>query len=135
MIQFESMSLFLEKTKADLVPDFEKYAKMCGNLRENFSKRFQDLNGRKTQINLFQQPFSANVEYIDDADTQVELLDLRSNQLLLDDSQQNLLSEFYSRLKQEKYLVLLRNAKIWICQFASTYSCEQAFSIMKINKS
>ena len=26
MIQFKSMSLFLEKTKADLVPDFEKYA-------------------------------------------------------------------------------------------------------------
>ena len=40
MIQFKSMSLFLEKTKADLVPDFEKYAIMCGDLRENFSKRF-----------------------------------------------------------------------------------------------
>ena len=53
MIQFKSMSLLLEKTKADLVPDFEKYAIMCGDLRENFSKRFQDLNCRKTQIICF----------------------------------------------------------------------------------
>ena len=36
MIQFESMSLFLEKTKADSVPDFEKYAIISGDLRENF---------------------------------------------------------------------------------------------------
>ena len=110
---------------------------MCEDLRENFSKRFQDLNGRKTQMNLFQRPFSVDVEYIDDADTQLELLDLRLNQVLHDVFQQNslfLFKEFHSRL-EDKYPVFLRNAKIWICQFASTYSCEQAFSIMKINKS
>ena len=61
----------MEKTKADLVSDFEKYAIMCGDFRENFSKRFQDLNVRKTQMNLFQRPFSVDVEYIDDADTQL----------------------------------------------------------------
>jgi len=44
-----------------LVPDFEKYAKMCEDLRENFSKRFQDLNGRETQINLFQKACGMNV--------------------------------------------------------------------------
>ena len=89
MIQFKSVSLPLEKTKADLVPDFEKYEIMCGDLRENFSKRFQDLNGRKTQINLFQRPFSLDGEYIGDADTQLELLDLRSNQVLHDVFQQS----------------------------------------------
>ena len=135
MIQVKSTFLFLEKTRADLVPDFEKYAIMCGDLSENFSKRFQNLNGRKTQINLFQRRFSVDVEYIDDADTQLELLDLRSNQILHDVFQQNSLLEFYSPLDEEKYPVLLRNAKIWICRFASTYSCEQAFSIMKTNKS
>ena len=135
MIQFKSMSLFLEKTRADLVPDFEKYAIKCGDLSENFSKRFQDLSGRKTQRTLFQRPFSVDVEYIDDADTQLELLDLRSNQVLHDVFQQNSLLEFYSRLEEEKYSVLLRNAKIWICQFASTYCFEKAFSIMKINVS
>ena len=89
MIQFKSVSLFLEKTKADLVPDFEKYAVMCGDLRENLLKRFQNLYGQKTQMKLFQRPFSVNVKYIDDADTQLELLDLRSNQVLHDVFQQN----------------------------------------------
>ena len=42
---------------------------------------------------------------------------------------------FYSRLEEETYLVLLNNPRKWICQFASTYCCEQAVSIMKINKS
>ena len=48
------------------------------------SKRFQDLNGRKTHMNLFQRPFSVDVKYIDDADTQLKLLDLSSNQILHD---------------------------------------------------
>ena len=68
MSQFKSMSLFFSKNKDILGFHFEKYAKMCGDLRENFSKRFQDLNGRKTQMSLFQGPFRVNVENIDDAD-------------------------------------------------------------------
>jgi len=31
--------------------------------------------------------------------------------------------------------VLLNNVRIWVSRFASTYCCEQAFSIMKISKS
>ena len=118
-----------------MVPDFEKYAIMSGDLRENFSNVFKIFNGWKTQMKLFQRPFNLDVEYIDDADTQLELLDLRSNQVLHDVFQQNSLLELYSRFEEEKNPVLLRNAKIWICQFASTYCFEQAFSIMKINKS
>ena len=97
-----------------MVPDFQKYAIMCGDLRENFSKRFQDLNGRKTQMNLFQRPFSVDVEHIDDADTQLELMDLTLNQVLHDAFKQNSLLGFYSRLEEEKHPVLLRKAKIWI---------------------
>ena len=88
-------------------------------------------------MKLFERPFSVNVEYIDDADTKLEFLDFRSNQVLYDVFQQKSLLEFYSRLEEEEvaYSVLLGNAIIWICQFASTYCFEQAFSIMKINKS
>jgi len=39
------MSPFINKTQTDLVPDFEKYVKMCEAFPKNFSKRFQDLNG------------------------------------------------------------------------------------------
>jgi len=37
---------------------------MCEDLRENFSKRFQDLNGQKVQKTLFQKPFGVNVEML-----------------------------------------------------------------------
>jgi len=40
---------------------------MCDDLRENFSKRFQDLNGQETKMNLFKKPFRANVENVNGA--------------------------------------------------------------------
>ena len=45
---------------------------MCEDLRENISKHFQDLNSRVTQMNLFQKPFSADVENVNDADAQLQ---------------------------------------------------------------
>ena len=51
-----------------MVSHFEKYEKMCENLRENFSKRFQDRNGQETQMNLFQKPCGVNVENVNGAD-------------------------------------------------------------------
>jgi len=68
MMQFKSMTSFINKTQTDLVPDLEKYVKTCEDFRENFSKRFQDLNGQKTQINSFQKPFGLNVEHVNGAD-------------------------------------------------------------------
>jgi len=35
-MQFKSMTSFINKTRTDLVPDLEKYVKMCEDLRENF---------------------------------------------------------------------------------------------------
>jgi len=40
---------------------------MCDDRRENFSKRFQDLNGRETQMDLFQKSFRANVKNVNGA--------------------------------------------------------------------
>jgi len=58
----------MNKTQTDLVPDFEKYVKMCEELRENFLKHFQDLNRQETQMNLFKKPFGVNVENVNGAD-------------------------------------------------------------------
>jgi len=62
------MSSFLNKTQKDLVPHFKKYVKTCEDLRENFLKRFQDLNGQETQMNFFKEPFDVNVENINGDD-------------------------------------------------------------------
>jgi len=67
MMQIKSMSPFINKTQTYLdylVPDFEKYVKMYKDLYQNFSKRFQDLNGQEMQMNLFQIPFGVNVEKV-----------------------------------------------------------------------
>ena len=74
-----------------------------------------------------------DIEKVNDAGAQLELPDLQSNEAMHDTFQENSLLNFYSR--QEKYPVLLNNARVCICQFASIYCCKQAFLIMKIYKS
>jgi len=58
---------------------------------------------------------------------------LQSNEALHNAIQESSLLDFCSQVKQEKYPVVLNNVRIWICQFASTYCCESAFSMIKIN--
>ena len=135
MMQFKCMSSFVAKTKLDFVPDFAKYAKICEDLNESFQKRFHDLNGREKHLSLFQRPFTVKVEEIEDAELQLELLDLRSNEGMKDIYQEQSLLQFYSQLEEKTYPVLLKSARFWIAQFGSTYRCEQGFSVMKLNKS
>ena len=135
MMQFKSMSSFVAKTKLHFVPDFVKYANICEDLNESFKKRFHDLSGREKHLSLFERPFTVKVEEIENAELQLELLDLRSNEGLRDVYQEQWLLQFYSQLQEETYPVLLKNARFWIAQFGSTYRCKQGFSVMKLNKS
>ena len=129
------MSSFVAKTKLDFVPDFVKYANICEDLNESFKKCFHDLSDREKHLSLFERPFTVKVEEIENAELQLELLDLRSNEGLRDVYQEQSLLQFYSQLQEETYPVLLKNARFWIAQFGSTYRCEQGFSVMKLNKS
>ena len=97
-MQFKSMSSFVAKTKLDFVPNFVKYANICENLNESFKKRFHDLSGREKRLSLFEQPFTVKVEDIENAELQLELLDLRSNENLRDVYQEQSLLQFYSQL-------------------------------------
>ena len=62
-------------------------------------------------MNLFQRPFSVDVENVNDADAQLQHSDLQSNEAMHDTFQENSLLDFYSRLEQEKYPVLLNIAE------------------------
>jgi len=86
-MQFKSMSSFMNKTQTDLERDFEKYVKICEDLRENFSKRFQDLNCQETQMYLFLKPFGVNVENVNGSEKV-----LRSNEVLHNPFQENSLT-------------------------------------------
>ena len=129
------MFSFVAKTKLDFVPECVKYANICEDLKESFKKRFHDLSGREKHLSLFDRSFTVKVEEIENAELQLELLDLRSNEGLREVYQEQSLLQFYSQLQEETYPVLLKNARFWIAQFGSTYRCEQAFSVMKLNKS
>ena len=86
MIQFKNMSSFILKTQADLVLNFKKYAKKFEDFVNTFQNAFKN---RKTQINSFQRLFSVDVDNVNDAHAQLELLDLRSNEALHDTFQEN----------------------------------------------
>ena len=133
-MQFKYMSSYVAKTRIDFVPDFTKYAKICEDLSESFAKRFHDLSNREKHLSLSQRPFAVNVEEIKNAELQLELLDLKSNEVMKDIYQEQSIIQFYSRLEEETYPVLLKNARFWITKFGSTYGCEQGFSVMKLNK-
>ena len=110
MMQFKSMSSFVAKTKLDFVSDFVKYANICEDLNESFKKRFHDLSDREKHLSLFERPFTVKVEEIENAELQLELFDLRSNEGLRDVYQEQSLLQFYSRLQEKTYPVLLKNA-------------------------
>ena len=61
-------------------------------------------------MSLFQRPFTVNVQEIQDAKLQLELLDLKSNEVLKDVYQEQPILYFYSRLEEETYPILLKNA-------------------------
>ena len=96
-----------------------------------FEFEFQDLNGREVELSLFQQPFRV----ITHAETQLEVLDLQANTDLKGAFIDHGLIEFYRRLDDKSYPMILQNARFCICQFGGTYCCEQTFSVMKLNKS
>ena len=74
------------------------------------------------------------MQEIQNSKLQLELLDLKSYEVLKNVYQEQPILRFYSRLEEETYLILLKNARFWITQFESTYRYEQGFSIMKLNK-
>ena len=123
MMQLKYMSSFVAKTR------------LISFQTSRIANHFHNLSDREKHLSLFQRPFTMNVEEIEDAELQLELLDLKSNKVMEDIYQEQSILQFYSRLKVEDYPVLLKNAHFWITQFGSTYRCEQGFSVMKLNKS
>ena len=112
-----------------------KYANICKDLNESFKKPFRDLSGREKHLSLFERPFTVKVEEIENAELQLELLDLRSNEGLRRRIPGTIAASVLFSVAGETYPVLLKNARFWIAQFGSTYRCEQRFSVTKLNKS
>ena len=104
-------------------------------LRLDFENRFECFNRIDKILSIVRNPFTANIEEAS-PDIQLELIELQCDQLLHDKyrEEEDNLCNFYKQLDSKKYVNLKNLAKKYLVIFASTYICEQTFSLMNHNK-
>ena len=104
-------------------------------LKEEFIRRFADFKTIEGQFDLLSSPFACDIETAIE-ELQMELIDLQADNSLKRMFESKPLVDFYSSLHSEKFHQNLKKfvRKMFVL-FASTYICEQTFSIMKVNKS
>lgn len=114
-------------------------------LKENFSSRFDDFNVGKEVIRFILNPFSSvfsNLSSnfmkmfpdIEEAQIQLELIDLKQSSVLKDKFDDSGVTQFWIDLQQGEYPLLKRCSIDVLTMFGSTYICESAFSKQFLSK-
>lgn len=124
----------LLKTRAVTKVLSDKYSSQLMALKEEFIRRFADFKAIEGQFDLLSSPFVCDIETITE-ELQMELICLQADNSLKRMFESKPLIEFYASLHSERFQNLKKFARKMFVLFASTYICEQTFSIMKINKS
>lgn len=124
----------LLKTRAVTQALSDKYCSQLMALKEEFIRRFADFKAIEGQFDLLSSPFTCDIETATE-ELQMELIDLQADNSLKRMFESKTLVEFYASLYSEKFQNLKKFARKMFVLFASTYICEQTFSIMKVNKS
>lgn len=110
-----------------------RFAQHLKRLFEEFEKRFQDFKKIEPSLNIFSMPFNVNVDEVP-AHLQLELIEMQCNthlkQLFLNTTK----LEFYKSLSKAQYPNIVAHAQKIMAMFATSYLCEQTFSIMKMRK-
>ncbi|GBN00601.1 General transcription factor II-I repeat domain-containing protein 2 [Araneus ventricosus] len=102
-------------------------------LHFDFERRFQDFSAIPTELGIFTMPFNVNCEGVR-SDLQLELIELQSNNHLKQSFLNMPKLEFYKSLSKVSFPNLISHAQKIIAMFASSYICEQVFSIMNLRK-
>ena len=108
------------------------YADKLNTLKAEFSRRFADFGLEKFNLDLFANPFEIDVDTAPEH-LQLELIKLQCNGALKTQYQSIGAAEFAPLLPESMPRLRLHAARI-MSMFGSTYSCEQMFSVMKLNK-
>ena len=124
----------LLKTRAVTQALSDKYSSQLIALKEEFIRGFADFKAIEGQFDLLSSPFVCDIETAAE-ELQMELIDLQADNSLKRMFESKPLVEFCSSLHSEKFQNLKKFARKMFVLFASTYICEQTFSIMKVNKS
>ena len=113
----------------------ETYSKKLSDLRAEFLRRFKDFRKLESKFKILSSPFTVDVESAP-VSLQLELIDLQSNTVLKDLFNPGVnIFQFFKSLNQDMFPNLKGFVKEMLVMFASTYVCEQTFSIMKQSKS
>uniref|UniRef100_A0A5S6QHL4 Dimer_Tnp_hAT domain-containing protein n=1 Tax=Trichuris muris TaxID=70415 RepID=A0A5S6QHL4_TRIMR len=112
-----------------------EYAGEVAKLIQAFNERFEDVNSKEMELNIFATPF--NVEPADVPDNlQHEIIQLQSDNDLKARYNNLPVLEFYKRyITNDEFPTLRRHALKYASAFGTTYSCEQFFSKLTIAKS
>jgi len=116
--------------------DYTKYAGYTEPLQKEFSERFRDFRDKKELYVVFSDPFSTDVDNLPVPPAmQLEVLDIQCSAALRAVFREKGILEFYKCLDRHNYPTVITNALKLFSIFGSSYICEQAFSVMNINKS
>ena len=121
------------KTQAVAPASSENCSTQLIALHQEFVRRFADFKAMEEQFDLLSSPFACDIETASE-ELQMELIDLQTDDSLKKMFKTKMLIEFDASLPSEKFQRLKSFAKKMFVLFASTYICEQTFSIMKVNK-
>jgi hypothetical protein len=102
-------------------------------LSNNFNERSQEFKSQETTLRLFSAACNIKVDNVPEK-FQMELPELRGNDMLKHNSHEFSLLGFYKSLPKDE-LSQLEFAEKKVSLFASTYQCEQLFSGMTFTKS
>ncbi|XP_067143108.1 general transcription factor II-I repeat domain-containing protein 2A-like [Centruroides vittatus] len=112
----------------------KSYEDSLRRLHGEFERRFEDFSAIEKDFEIFGMPFNVNCDTVK-PDLQLELIELQCNtqlkQLFLNVPK----LEFYKSFSKSTFPNLISHAQKVTAMFASSYICEQVFSIMKLRKS
>ncbi|CAI9725739.1 transcription factor II-I repeat domain-containing 2-like [Octopus vulgaris] len=123
----------LLKTQSVTQESSDKYSSQLMALQKEFIRRFADFKAVEGLFDLLNSPLACDIETTTE-ELQIELIHLQADNSLKMMFESKPLVEFYASLHSKKFQDLKKFARKMFVLFASTYICEQTFSIMKINK-
>uniref|UniRef100_H2Y679 HAT C-terminal dimerisation domain-containing protein n=1 Tax=Ciona savignyi TaxID=51511 RepID=H2Y679_CIOSA len=124
------LNLHLQGKAQDCSVNYEKYAKLCEDLLQEFTDRFSDFKKIEIELKLFSDPFSFQCDKAP-PNFQLELIELQSRESLKTYHREHTLPLFYKELHLCNELnQLVKLSRKLLCMWGSTYCCEQVFSSM-----
>ncbi|UYV72933.1 EPM2AIP1 [Cordylochernes scorpioides] len=125
---FKTCEIFSHTTETEFPIDFA--IETLSALEINFDARFSDFDAIANQINIFQNPFDADIETLD-PELQMEMIDLQCSDIIKNKYENSSLLEFYKSLPLTQFDNLHKFARGLFSVFGTTYLCEKTFSKMK----